>query len=177
MTLSYLLHSDGVERGTGQYDLSHLAARSAWHAIFDDLPLLENRLADESSELLRRFRRHCFDSGRSLSWSRHAAFFDWLKSIDCPHVADAGIVSQFMVAIANAWASDHTVDMRASHCVVVHPACQHAIGAQRALNFADKVRVVKLAVAVPSELAIGLNNTFGIARSRSWSVGAFGPVA
>jgi hypothetical protein len=67
-----------AQQGEASYILAHIAGRTLWHRLYDNLPTLEKSLGDQSTDVLLAFLADCERDGKSLDWRASLIFFEWL---------------------------------------------------------------------------------------------------
>ncbi|MEQ5837866.1 hypothetical protein N0A02_00210 [Paraburkholderia acidicola] len=78
----YCLSPSLAQPGEASYVLAHLAGRTLWHRMYDNLPSLEKELGGKSTEVLLTFLADCEQQGKSLDWRMYLIFFEWLHQRD-----------------------------------------------------------------------------------------------
>lgn len=167
---NFLLSTESLQQGTRQFDLAHLAARSVWHAIFDDLGDLEQTLGTKSTLVIKDFRAWCLDNIKSLDWKRHAIFYNWFINSKYSSIPVSNFLPRTMVGIANAWANEHTFFPKQTHFVILHSNCQFVFGAKRSLDIRKLAKVIRLE---GSDLSRLTTSGFSWACSTSWNFSEF----
>lgn len=77
-----------AQQGDAGYVLAHIAGRTLWHRLYDNLPAFEKSLGDRSTEVLLAFLADCERDRKSLDWRASLIFFEWLHRHK-PDLADS----------------------------------------------------------------------------------------
>ena len=156
---------DGVEllspimhkKNEKEYAISHFAARTNWHRIFDYLPNIEESLGDKSSEILREFLNYCLINRFSLNWKRHVIFMKWYEEYKVDSLTD-DFRRECLSACTSAWANDYFTNCNFNWIVLHDTKANISVGAKRPVGFHERVRLLNLEIEIDDKS----NNLMGI---------------
>lgn len=88
------------------YVLAHLAGRTLWHRLYDNLPTIERSIGDRSTDILLRFLKHSERERKSMDWRMYLLFYEWLQQYEPAYATDNITLLECLGAAAARWAGE-----------------------------------------------------------------------
>jgi hypothetical protein len=134
-----------AQPGDRTYTLAHLAGRTLWHRLYDNLPTIERSLGDRSTDVLLRFLEYCEREGKSLDWRMSLIFFEWLLLHEHMENTDDKPLLECLSAAGARWAAE-VIHVGMYRMILACRGSGLVVGAARSTAIDQPARFYRLAI-------------------------------